>query len=97
MLYGDGLRTYTTHTGEAIGFCFNKEFQNKSKIDHNTSQTADISCTTSFSFLFVSQQFSWELIEFQLDSGVNIFYQHILEQLYTNILLEPPQTQFRIV
>lgn len=97
MLHGDGLRSYTKQSSESIDFCVNKEFQNKLKIDHNTSQTADISCTTSFNFLFVSQQFSWELLEAKHDREINIFHQNILEQLYVNKLLEPPQTQYKFV
>lgn len=96
MLLGDGTRSYITQTGETIGSCVNRDFQNKSKIELNTSQTADVSCTTSFNILFISQQFFWELVEVKHTRKINVFYQYILEQLYVDKLLEPPQTLSRL-
>lgn len=93
MLHGNGMWSFTIQNGagDAIGFCTNKDFQNKSKIDFNTFPTADISCTSSVNSLFVSKHFSWEPIISKHNREAIISYQNIQEQLYVDKLIEPPQ------
>ena len=93
MLLGDGMGSYTIQnaSSESIGYCANKDFQKKSKVDFNTSQTTDISCTTSVNSLFVSKQFSWEPVITKYHREAIVSYQNIKEQLYVDKLIEPPQ------
>lgn len=93
MLHGNGMWSFTIQNGtsEAIGFCTNKDFQNKSKTGFNTSHSADISCTSSVNSLFVSKEFSWEPVIAKHHKETIVSYQNIQEQLYVEKLIEPPR------
>jgi|SRR5699024_3682943 len=93
VLHGAGVWSYTLQVGtnQSIGYCASKEFQSISKLDFNTSQSTDISCTNSANFLFVSKRFSWEPTQINIYKKAIISNKHFHEQLYIDELIEPPR------
>ena len=93
MLHGAGVWSYTFQNGavESIGYCANKDFRGKAIVDFNTSQSTDVSCINTTSFLFVSKRFSWNPIEINLHKEVIISNKNFQEQLYVDELLDPPR------
>lgn len=83
--------TWLNTTLKTTSFCGNKDFQSKSKIEHNSSQNAEASCTASFNLLFLAATFSWHFIETIQTKLTNVSYRQIQEQLYVDKLLDPPQ------